>query len=68
MVDKTILLVPMVNRDLPSAEARDDERQTIRCCDADDRETMFRLPTIARNPVQNQTAVGKAATAAVPNV
>ena len=42
MADKTILLVPMVSRDLPSAEARDDERQTIRCCDADDRETMFR--------------------------
>ena len=26
-VDKTALLAPMVSRDLPSAEARDDERQ-----------------------------------------
>ena len=40
--DKSALLVPMVSRDLPSAEARDDERQLNRVCDLDDRETMFR--------------------------
>lgn len=40
--DKAALLAQVVSLDLPSTEARDDERPAIRVCVADDRETTFR--------------------------
>lgn len=52
--DKTALLVQVVNLDLPSTEARDDERQTIRVYESDDRETMFHEARIAQLDPKNQ--------------